>query len=248
MIDADQAPEEVVECNPRRGTHSVTRTSSSSPDGAASMRDRHASSPQGRDGVLEVRRRRRRRRVEIVDLEPRRLACGALGKRDANRGRLARGANRATTEIDVVVGDRVVARASSSERRHRAGSRRRRGRRARRGGRDRVHPGLGRQPARGRPGRSGRDRPSSGRCSRRTRGSRTHERPGRARRWPRRGHGARLGARRGGDALLGHERGRRRGSDARRGRRDRPLPGGDLRVRLEGGRATLTGTAESQSR
>ena len=58
----------------------------------------------------------------------------------------------------------------------------------------------------------------------------------------RRGRGARLGARRGGDRLVGHERRRGRGR-ARRSPATIRFPGGELRVRIEDGRAYLTGPA-----
>ena len=93
----------------------------------------------------------------------------------------------------------------------------------------RFTPGRRRQPARGRRGRSRASCRASGPRSRRTRASRTARTcRSRGASTPDDDRGARLGARRGGDRLVGHERDRGRRRARRAARARSAFPGGDL--------------------
>ena len=202
-------------------------------------RRRRAGSDAGARAGRGGRRRRhrrgdraRRRLGGHRDLEPRRLDRGDVRQRDTNRRGVGRRRRRAHP--------RRWARgqlAQDGRRTDRAGTRRRRGVGARNHRGARRHPGVGGQPARGRhrrPRRPPDDRPAA-------RDARTlpepHERAGRADRRARPRDGSRVGARRGGDERIRHERGRGRGRNARRGRSRRLVPGRRPHCAARGSRA-----------
>ena len=109
----------------------------------------------------------------------------------------------------------------------------------------RVHRCRRRESARGRGRRSGRAAANRAAARDESALSRADERPGRARRPTGARERARVGARRGGDERVGHERGGGCRCDASGGGDVVvSFPGGDLLVRLEGDRAWLTGPAE----
>ena len=228
MIDADRPSGAGGGCDSRSGTRSVTHTCVVEPAASAARREPRAirRSHEGTDGVARDPRRRRRRRVDVVDLEPGRVAGGAVGKRDADRRRVARSRDRRRSRSTSCVGERTVATRMLDD--------------------GEIEQDLGTVDVGAPESSSRRDvelcrsrwatrTPSSSatattivrsvRCSRRTALSRAHERPGRPRRRPGRGDGARLGARRGGDAVVGTSAVAVAAARTAR-RRRRPLPGG----------------------
>ncbi len=242
LVDADRRPEQVVDDDRRPGTRSVTRTSSSSRMMRRARRRRRLVLAEGTDGVLEMLEATRNR-ARHRNLESRRVARRALRERHTYRGCVARGA--VGRDGDHRRRGRPRGAHAIRGRRDRAGPRRRRRWRARGARRYHVRSRLGRQPACRRASAIRRRSAPSALSSRRIRGfriartcrSRVSTRPGEvtARVWER-GVGETLSSGTSAVAVAA----------ATHGEGDVVVhfPGGDLRVRLEHGRATLYGTAE----